>query len=95
MCIISYFIRDIFGPCVAQNNDVERQLRYQAMKEISEELDQEELQSLQELEEQHKLERKCFFSFELCCTVVLPCVLCPFTIAGIYYLVKYLFEQIS
>ena len=97
MCIISYFIRDIFGPCAASNSDVERQkdLRNQAMKEIGAELDQEEREALRELEEHQKLEHKCFFSFEFCCTVVLPCVLCPFTIAGMYYLVKYLFELIS
>ena len=95
MCIISYFIKDIFGPCVSTNNDVERQseLRNHEMNEVvGTDPEEEELRALQELQKQ---EHKCFFSFEFCCTVVLPCVLCPFTIAGVYFLAKYLLEQMS
>ena len=99
MCIISYFIRDCLYPCVSTNNDIERQTELQnhEMNEAGgdHDRDQEELQELQELQEQQKLEYKCFLSAEFCCTVVLPCVLFPIAISGVYFLIKYLLDQSS
>ena len=94
MCIISYFIRDCLYPCVSTNNDIERQTEL-GNHEMNEAGGDPEQEALQELQEQQKLEHKCFLSAEFCCTVILPCVLCPITISGVYFLIKYLLDLSS